>query len=66
MAYTPELSMNGSATLRRMAWAGKVTMTKAIDEAIQILSRQMDRQAVCAACRDRKCEFCYFSNLERR
>jgi ribosome-associated translation inhibitor RaiA len=43
-----------------MAWAGRVTMTKAIDEAIQILTRQMDRHAVCNACRDQKCELCYF------
>ncbi len=31
MAYTPELSMKSSCTLRRLAWALDMPMTKAMD-----------------------------------
>lgn len=31
MAYTPELSMNSSSTLRRISWALGVPMTKGIE-----------------------------------
>ena len=38
MAYTPELSQNHSGTLRRIAWALKMPMTKAMAEVINYLA----------------------------
>ncbi len=62
MAYTPELSMEGSRTLRRIAWALGVPMTKALEEVFLYLPAKMDKKAVCEACRDKsKCETCRFN-----
>jgi hypothetical protein len=49
MTYTPEMTMKSSRTLRRIAWALDMPMTKAIEK-------------VCQACRDRsKCSDCQFN-----
>ena len=62
MAYTPELSLQSSATLRRVAWALDVPMTVAIERVFEHLPRMLDRPKVCQACRDRsKCSTCLFS-----
>ena len=62
MAYTPELSLQSSATLRRIAWALGVPMTEAIERVFSHLPRFLDRSKVCAACRDRsKCAVCPFN-----
>jgi len=37
MAYTPELTAQHSATLRRIAWALQMPMTKAIGEVFDYL-----------------------------
>jgi hypothetical protein len=39
MAYTPELSLCSSRTLRRIAWALGIPMTKAIEEVLQYIPR---------------------------
>jgi len=62
MAYTPELSYEDSCTLRRLAWAMKMPMTKAITEVIEHVSRIVDQDKVCDSCRDKtKCDSCAFN-----
>ena len=65
MAYTPELSQRSSCTLRRIAWALQIPMTRAIERIILEYSTKIaDREIVCEMCRDKsKCEDCYFSKL---
>ena len=61
MAYIPELNMEYSGVLRRIAWAYGVTMTKAIKGIIEHTGRYLDANKVCGACRDRSfCEWCLF------
>ena len=62
MAYTPELSMEASCTLRRIAWTLNVPMTKAIERVFEHLPQILDRQKICDGCRDKtKCTRCAFS-----
>jgi len=50
MAYTPELSYRGSATLRRLAWFRGKPMTRTLEALL-----------VCAKCKDNSaCEDCAF------
>jgi len=61
MAYTPELSYEESCTLRRIAWALGMPMTKAIGEGIDYACKAVDAKKICEACRDRtRCEGCAF------
>ena len=63
MAYTPELSQKHSCTLRRIAWALKMPMTKAIEHVFDYVSQVMDSNIVCEACRDKtRCETCVFNH----
>ena len=62
MAYTPELSLQDSSTLRRIAWALGIPMTKAIVEVISYTAKVVDSSKVCESCKDKsKCEGCAFS-----
>ena len=62
MAYTPELSMKSSRTLRRISWALGVPMTKGIEFVFEYLPKILDREKVCQGCRDKtKCSACAFS-----
>ncbi len=62
MAYTPELTLDHSATLRRIAWAMDLPMTKAIGEVFDYLGSTLDPKKVCSACRDKsKCHSCSFN-----
>ena len=62
MAYTPELSYRGSCTLRRIAWALGMPMTKAMETVFEYVARIIDGQKVCDACRDKtRCEECMFN-----
>ena len=62
MAYTPELSLRSSCTLRRISWALGVPMTKGIEFVFEFLPLIIDRETVCRGCRDRtKCEECSFN-----
>ena len=62
MAYTPELSLRSSCTLRRISWALGIPMTKGIESVFEFLPLILDRQKVCGGCRDRtKCAECSFS-----
>ncbi len=62
MAYTPELSDESSCTLRRLAWAMNMPMTRAIEEVFDYLPKIVDKKKVCAGCRDKtKCQGCAFN-----
>jgi len=63
MAYTPKLNQKHSCTLRRIAWALGMPMTKAIEEVFDYLSRTLDNSKVCEACRDKtRCADCVFNH----
>ena len=65
MAYTPELTERGSATLRRLAWFLDKPMTQTMELIFESLPRSTARlksEAVCGSCRDRsKCDMCGFN-----
>jgi len=65
MAYTPELSARGSATLRRMAWFKGKPMTRTLEDLIEMTARHTARitsGAVCRACKDdNRCSICGFN-----
>jgi hypothetical protein len=66
MAYTPELSYESSCTLRRIAWAMKMPMTKAMEEIFSYLPKIVDKKKICAGCRDKSgCEECVFKPTEK-
>lgn len=62
MAYTPELSQYHSATLRRIAWAMQMPMTKALEDVFDYLGQTLDPVPICTACRDKtRCSSCPFN-----
>ncbi|MDB4444302.1 hypothetical protein N9174_03090 [bacterium] len=65
MAYTPELSQIGSATLRRLAWYMGKPMTKTLEMLIGLTAVKMAEVRpgeVCSKCRDDTiCEICPFN-----
>lgn len=63
MAYTPELDLQHSQTLRRIAWAMDQPMTRAMSEIFNWLPQMMDREKICGKCRDKtRCSTCPFGN----
>ena len=63
MAYTPEMSMKSSSTLRRISWALGIPMTKGIEFVFEYLPKILDREKVCEGCRDKsKCSECAFNS----
>ena len=61
MAYTPQLSMKSSCTLRRLSWALGIPMTKGIEYVFEYLPKILDKKKVCEGCRDKtKCPGCSF------
>ena len=64
MAYTPELSQIGSATLRRLAWHLQKPMTKSLEMLIELTTTKMAEMRpgeVCNQCKDDSiCEECSF------
>ena len=66
MAYTPELSQLGSASLRRLAWYMGKPMTKSLEMLIEMTATKMAEMKpgkVCSRCKDNSiCEVCPFSN----
>jgi len=62
MAYTPELSRYQSCTLRRIAWAIDLPMTKTLSAVIEYVGNVIDNKRVCAACKDKsRCMTCAFN-----
>jgi hypothetical protein len=47
MAYNPQLSMKSSRTLRRIAWALNIPMTRAIEEIFDFIGRTLDGKKIC-------------------
>jgi hypothetical protein len=68
MAYTPELSLSGSATLRRLAWFRGEPMGKTLERILEMTAKhtaQISPGAICRACRDdSKCSICGFNPNE--
>ncbi|MFH1935439.1 MAG: hypothetical protein ABIN18_28190 [Pseudomonadota bacterium] len=64
MAYIPELSQVGSATLRRLAWHLRKPMTKSLERLIELAAKKMAEMRpgeVCSKCKDDSiCEMCPF------
>ena len=62
MAYTPELTLENACTLRRIAWAAEMPMTRALNEIVERFTNRIERKRVCALCRDRtRCTACGFN-----
>ncbi|MBC2714929.1 MAG: hypothetical protein HF978_06430 [Desulfobacteraceae bacterium] len=62
MAYTPELSQQQSCTLRRIAWALNMPMTKAMNTVFNYVSKAVDNNKICKSCRDNtRCVDCVFN-----
>jgi hypothetical protein len=62
MAYTPELSQKHSCTLRRIAWALEMPMTRAIERVFDHVGMTVEHSKVCEKCRDKsKCQKCIFN-----
>ncbi len=67
MAYTPELSLKASQTLRRIAWALEKPMTETIDIVMENITMFIDPQKVCVKCKDDSlCQECIFSNQNHK
>lgn len=63
MAYTPELSQEGSSTLRRLAWSLNKSMTQTLEIVVEEYSKSINQEQVCISCRDKtKCNQCLFNN----
>ena len=66
MAYTPQLSYRSSCTLKRIAWALEIPMTKAIERVFDHLPRILDREKVCQGCKDKtRCDDCAFNHINQ-
>jgi hypothetical protein len=60
--YSPPFSSRATVTVRRLAWALKVTMPKAVDRVVNILPTVFPPSLVCPLCKDNtKCGLCAFS-----
>lgn len=61
MTYTPELSIEGSKTLRRLAWNYGLPMTKTLERILKEIVRRYPQGEICRTCRDKsQCETCLF------
>ena len=67
MAYTPELTTAACCTLRRLAWAAELPMTKVINQVFEFLPEFIDKQTICGACKDNsRCKICGFGMVQNR
>jgi hypothetical protein len=65
MAYTPMLNYKHSCTLRRIAWALGLPMTKAIEVVLDYVVKIIDNGKVCQSCRDKaRCNNCVFDQKQ--
>lgn len=61
MAYTPELCLDDSAALRRIAWSLGLPRTKALSKIVGLAVHKRDHWRICDKCRDKsKCNTCIF------
>jgi len=62
MAYTPELSLEASQTLRRIAWSMDIPMTEMLELLVMNMTMYVDREKICLKCRDNTlCGSCVFN-----
>ena len=67
MAYTPELSLKSSQTLRRIAWALDKPMTKSLELLVLNFTMFIDRKKICSKCKDNSiCQECIFSEQNHK
>jgi hypothetical protein len=59
--YTPQFSNRATVSVRRLAWALKVSMPKAVDRVVNALPSLFSPLEVCPLCKDNtKCKWCVF------
>jgi hypothetical protein len=59
--YSPQFSGLAAVSVRRLAWALKMDMGKAVDVMVSCLPVFIKKYKVCAACKDNtKCQGCIF------
>ena len=62
MAYTPELTQDDSALLRRLAWAAGTPMTTTLHAALAFVAQKVRPSVICERCRDKsRCNSCCFA-----
>ena len=67
MAYTPEMSLQASQTLRRIAWALDKPMTKSLDFLVKGITMFIDPKKICSKCRDNSiCDECIFNGRNHK
>jgi hypothetical protein len=67
LAYTPDLTIAASATLRRIAWAVGKPMTRTLDDIFTKLPALMDKDKVCECCKGPSaCSICGFGNIKQK
>ena len=64
--YSPQFSPTASVSVRRLAWALGVPMTKAVDIIVNELSTVLFASTVvCPSCKDKtKCHLCSFKHQQ--
>jgi recombinational DNA repair protein RecR len=59
--YSPQFSAHSTISVRRLAWALGIPMTKAVDHIVKLLPSVFDPSKVCLSCKDiTKCKECAF------
>ena len=67
MAYTPEMSLEASQTLRRIAWALGKPMTQTLGFVMKNITLFIDPRKICEKCRDHSiCRECIFSEQNHK
>jgi hypothetical protein len=60
--YSPQFSEMSAVSVRRLAWALKVSMPKAVDRVVNALPAIFSPSVVCPLCKDKtKCKLCAFN-----
>ena len=61
MSYTPPFSTRTTVSIRRLAWALQMPMTRTMEHVVAMIPNMVDPEVVCAKCRDRqRCKDCIF------
>ncbi len=67
MAYTPEMSMESSRILRRLAWTLGKPMTKTMEFVMQNITLFINPKKICAKCKDKSiCQKCIFNEQNHK
>jgi hypothetical protein len=61
--YTPQFSEMAAVTVRRLAWAMGLSMTKSVEQIIKEITLIFPSAKICPKCKDKtKCKVCGFYN----